>query len=89
MTMPDNNTIAVDARLYLLSLCQGIVAHPALVNVEATIDTYGLNLKVRAETQDMRVLIGKGGSVANTLRKIMGLWGKVHGARTNVVVYEG
>lgn len=77
-----------EAKAYVEALCRGIVANPAEVVVTAAVDTFGLSIVVKANDYDMKMLIGRGGSVARGIRKVMEMWGRVHGAKVNVAIWK-
>lgn len=76
-----------EARAFLASLMVELIEKPDALKIEATVDERGLNLQVKADPSDMRLLIGAKGTVAESFRRIMYLYGKKHGAKINVVVY--
>lgn len=81
--MPDKQEAA---RQYLTAMIDGIcLMHEQLV-IESKVDENGITLLVSASTKDLPIIIGKRGSVANSIRKIMQMWGKRHNAKVNVTI---
>lgn len=63
---------------YLRAVVAPLCGHPELIQVEDVLDERGLLLTLRAHAEDMSLLIGRKGSCAEALKKVMHIWGTRH-----------
>lgn len=84
----NNPEVIEEAKAYVEALCRGIIANGNELVVTAGFDAYGLSIVVKAGDYDMKNLIGRQGTVARAIRKVMEIWGRVHGAKVNVAIWK-
>lgn len=69
-------------------LIKAIVDNPEKVKVSETEDNGQLTLKLNVAKEDMGKVIGKGGKIIKSIRKLLGIRGTKEEKRVNLVLIE-
>lgn len=69
-------------------LVKSIVAHPADVRTERTIDERGVLITLKVNPEDMGYVIGRQGQTARSIRTLLKIVGAKENARVNLKIYE-
>lgn len=80
-----------DARIaaassYLRALLTGFCSKPEELTITPSLDPLGLTLTVGGDDDDLRLVIGRKGSIIGCIRRLMELYGRKNEARVNIFV---
>lgn len=78
----------MDDQLFLTTILQGLVEFPNDVRVQKTTDDMGVLLTIDVNIKDLGTVIGKQGSTARSIRKLMKVFGGRHKSNINVRLNE-
>ena len=74
------------ATTYLKTVLSELCQFPDELILEEKLDADGLLINVRGNPEDLRLLVGKRGSSAETIRHLMRLWGVRNVAQVSVII---
>jgi predicted RNA-binding protein YlqC (UPF0109 family) len=83
----DNNQETPDL-IVLITILNHLVTAPEDVKIERTIDEQGVILSVIVNAKDMGIVIGRGGSMATTIKTVMRAIGKANKMNIRVQFLE-
>ncbi len=69
---------------FLETVVRALVAHPDEVSVDRTVDEMGVLLTLKVNPEDVGMVIGRQGSIANAIRLLTKVVGMKNKARVNV-----
>ena len=83
--MTDNKSIDIDT---LQTILTNLVTVPEDIKVDRSVDEQGVLLSVKVNVNDMGIVIGKGGIMANSIKTIMRALGKANKMNIRVEFLE-
>lgn len=85
--LPSSPTsMSSDAIDFLTFLLNGLIEKTDSIRIEQKIDINGLTLTITCDKSEMKYLVGRNGSVANAIRKVMEMWGRKNKAKVNIYI---
>jgi predicted RNA-binding protein YlqC (UPF0109 family) len=78
----------IDEKDYLRVILCPIIKHPEDLKIEKTKDEQGILLTVEVNAADMGLVIGKGGEIAITVRRLLRQYGFLNQKRISMKVIE-
>ncbi|MBN1779026.1 MAG: KH domain-containing protein [Candidatus Buchananbacteria bacterium] len=73
---------------FVESIVRAIVANPADVKTERTVDEMGVLITLHINPADMGYVIGRQGQTARAIRTLLKIVGAKNNARVNLKIYE-